>query len=128
MAVKIRMTRMGRRHRPFYRINAVESRTPRDGRILEKLGHYDPIEKDASKQVVLNTERVQYWLGQGAVTSDTVAEILKKKGIPCPKYEEKLKRRQRALAIARKKGLPFTKAEKEAAGKPAEPAAEEPKS
>ncbi|HPY76385.1 MAG TPA: 30S ribosomal protein S16 [Anaerohalosphaeraceae bacterium] len=124
MAVKIRMTRMGRRHRPFYRINAVESRTPRDGRILEKLGHYDPIEKDASKQVVLNTERVQYWLGQGAITSDTVAQILKRHGIACPRYEEKLKRRQRALEIARKAGRPFTKAEKEAANKPAE----EPKS
>jgi small subunit ribosomal protein S16 len=119
MAVKIRMTRMGRRHRPFYRINAVESRTPRDGRILEKLGHYDPIEKDAAKQIVLNTERVQYWLGQGAVTSDTVAEILKKHGFACPQYDEKVKRRQRALAISRKKGLPFTKAEKEVLAKAA---------
>ena len=51
MSVKIRMTRMGRRHRPFFRINAVESTTPRDGRILEKLGHYDPIEKNAEKQI-----------------------------------------------------------------------------
>lgn len=116
MAVKIRMTRMGRRHRPFYRINAVEIRTPRDGRILEKLGHYDPIEKDPAKQVVINLDRVRYWLGQGACTSDTVAELLKKQGLVCPQYEEKLKRRQRALEIARKKGLPFTKAEKLAAG------------
>lgn len=116
MAVKIRMTRMGRRHRPFYRINAVETRTPRDGRILEKLGHYDPIEKDPAKQVVLNLDRVRFWLGQGAVPSDTVAQFLKKQGITCPSYEEKLKRRQQALEIARKKGLPFTKAEKLAAG------------
>ena len=115
MAVKIRMARMGRRHRPFYRINAVESRTPRDGRILEKLGHFDPIEKDASKQLVLNTERVQHWLGQGAIPSDTVAEMLKKLGITCAHYEDKLKRRQRAREIARKKGKPFTKAEKKAA-------------
>ena len=79
MAVKIRMTRMGRRHRPFFRINAVESRTPRDGRILEKLGHYDPLEKDADKQYVLNKERIEFWLGQGAVASDTVAEIIKSK-------------------------------------------------
>ena len=58
MAVKIRMMRIGRRHRPFFRINATESRNQRDGRILEKLGHYDPIEKDKDKQVVLNIERV----------------------------------------------------------------------
>ena len=59
MAVKLRMTRMGRRHRPFFRINAIESRAPRDGRVLEKLGHYDPIEKDQAKQVVLNIERIK---------------------------------------------------------------------
>ena len=53
MSVKIRMTRMGRRHRPFFRINAIDSRAPRDGRILEKLGHYDPILKDVDKQVVI---------------------------------------------------------------------------
>ena len=120
MSVKIRMARMGRRHRPFYRINAVESRTPRDGRILEKLGHYDPIEKDASKQVVLDTERVQYWLGQGAVASDSVAQILKKFGITCKQYEEKVLRRKRAREIARKQGKPFTSAEREAAAKAAE--------
>lgn len=120
MAVKIRMARMGRRHRPFYRINAVESKTPRDGRILEKLGHYDPIEKDTSKQVVLNTERIQYWLDQGAVTSDSVAQIFKRHGITCKQYEEKLQRRKRALAIARKQGKPFTKAEKLAAAKAAD--------
>ena len=62
MAVKIRMMRLGRRHRPFFRINAMESRNPRNGRILEKLGHYDPIEKDEAKQLVLNEERVKYWL------------------------------------------------------------------
>ena len=53
MAVKIRMTRMGRRHRPFFRINVIDSRTPRDGRVLEKLGHYDPLEKETDKQLVL---------------------------------------------------------------------------
>ena len=73
MAVKLRMTRMGRRHRPFFRINAVEARTPRDGRILEKLGHYDPIEKDPAKQVVLNRERTEYWLDKAAIPSRTAA-------------------------------------------------------
>jgi small subunit ribosomal protein S16 len=116
MAVKIRMTRMGRRHRPFFRINAVESRTPRDGRILEKLGHYDPLEKDADKQYVLNKERFEFWLSQGAVASDTVAEIMKSKlKLISPQYEAKVARRSRARQTARKNGVPFTKAEKVAA-------------
>lgn len=116
MAVKIRMTRMGRRHRPFFRINAIESRSPRDGRILEKLGHYDPLEKDADKQYVLNKERIEFWLGQGAVASDTVAEILKSKlQLAVPQYEAKVERRARARKIARKKGIPFTEGERAAA-------------
>jgi small subunit ribosomal protein S16 len=122
MSVKIRMTRMGRRHRPFFRINAVDGRTPRDGRILEKLGHYDPLEKDADKQVVINTDRVKFWIGQGAVASDTCAEIFKKYGITCSQYEEKQQRRARARAIARKQGKPFTSAERIAEAKAAEAA------
>jgi small subunit ribosomal protein S16 len=101
MAVKIRMTRIGRRHRPFFRINAIESRAPRDGTILEKLGHYDPIEKDQSKQIVLDIERVKYWLDKGAIPSDTVSEILLKKGIKHKYAEERAKRRARARALAR---------------------------
>jgi small subunit ribosomal protein S16 len=116
MAVKLRMTRMGRRHRPFFRINAVESRTPRDGRILEKLGHYDPIEKDSSKQLVLDMERVKFWLEQGAVPSETIAEMIVKKGLPCKWYEELQTRRKKACQIARKGKQPFTKAERVAAG------------
>ena len=124
MAVKIRMTRMGRRHRPFFRINAVESRTPRDGRILEKLGHYDPLEKNADKVYVLNKERIEYWLGQGAVATEICAEIFKKQlEITCKHYEEKLARRAKARAIARKQGKPFTEAERIAAQKAAEAAA-----
>ena len=120
MAVKIRMTRMGRRHRPFYRINAVDSRTPRDGRILEKLGHFDPIEKDESKQVVLDTERVQFWLDKGAVPSDTVIDILNKLGVTTKAGEQKKARREKAKAIARKKSKPFNQAERIAAQKKAE--------
>lgn len=124
MAVKIRMTRMGRRHRPFFRINAVESRTPRDGRILEKLGHYDPLEKDADKQYVLNKERIEFWIDKGAVASETCAEIFKKKlDVLCPQHEARLQRRARAKAIARKADKPFTSAERIAAEKAAEAAA-----
>ena len=119
MSVKIRMTRMGRRHRPFFRINAIDSRAPRDGRILEKLGHYDPILKDVDKQVVIDLERVKFWLDKGAVPSDSVSEILLKLGVKTKHYTEKKQRRANALQIARKQGKPFTKAEKIAAEKAA---------
>ncbi|MEA3225875.1 MAG: 30S ribosomal protein S16, partial [Planctomycetota bacterium] len=120
MAVKLRMTRMGRRHRPFFRINAVESRTPRDGRVLEKLGHYDPLVKDPAKQIVLNHERAKYWLEQGAIPSDTVAQILLREGIKSKHAEQKDARRARAKAIARAKGKPFDNTDRIAAKKAAE--------
>ncbi len=120
MAVKIRMMRLGRRHRPFFRINAVDSRTPRDGRILEKLGHYDPIEKDAAKQVVINLERVKHWLDLGAVPTDSVSEILLRHGVKTKHYEAKTVRREKAKAIARAKGKLFNEAEKVAAAKATE--------
>jgi len=127
MAVKLRMTRLGRRHRPFFRINAVESRTPRDGRILEKLGHYDPIEKDTAKQVVLNRERLEYWLDKGAVPSDAVSQILLRHGIKHKYAEQKEARRVKAKAIARVKGKLFDTTEKIAAQKQAEAAEEKAK-
>jgi small subunit ribosomal protein S16 len=122
MAVKIRMVRIGRRHRPFFRINAIESRRPLKGRILEKLGHYDPIEKDQTKQLVLNIERVQYWLDKGAVPSETVSQILVREGIKHKQVDERKTRRAKARAQARAKGRFFTKAEKIAADKAAEEA------
>jgi len=111
---------MGRRHRPFFRLNAVESRTPRNGRIIEKLGHYDPLEKDKDKQIVLNRERIEYWLGIGAVPSDTVSQILLRNGIRNKYADEKQTKRARAKAVARAKGKPFTKAERVALAKEAE--------
>lgn len=122
MAVKLRMTRLGRRHRPFFRINVVESRTPRDGRIIEKLGHYDPIEKDPAKQVVLNRERIEYWLSQGATPSDSVSQILLRNGIKHKYAEEKAARMAKAKTLAHQKGKFFTKADKIAAEKAAEAA------
>ena len=120
MAVKIRLTRMGRRHRPFFRINAVDGRTPRDGKILEKLGHLDPLVKDPDKQLVLNKERVQYWLSQGAVPSDTVSDILLKQGIAHKYAEQKATRQAKARAIAKAKGRLFNTAQRVAAAKEAE--------
>ena len=127
MSVKLRMTRMGRRHRPFFRINAVESRTPRDGKVLEKLGHFDPIEKDPAKQIVLDKERTQYWLDKGAIPSDTVSQILLRQGIKNKYAEEQAARRTKAKAIAKAKGKFFTKAQAIAAQKQAEAKAAEEK-
>ncbi len=112
MAVKLRLTRMGRRHRPFFRINVVDSRTPRDGRVIERLGHYDPLEKDATKQIVLNRDRVEFWLGQGAVPSDTVSEILLRNGIKHKYAEEKEARQAKARKLAHAKGKLFTATER----------------
>lgn len=117
MAVKLRLMRMGRRNRPFFRINAVDSRTPRDGKIIEKLGHYDPIEKDVTKQIILKRDRIEYWLSQGAVPSDTVSEILLRNGIQHKYAEEKAARRAQARKIAHARGKLFTATERIAAEK-----------
>lgn len=81
MAVRIRLKRMGRRNRPFFRICAFDAREERDGRSIEQLGTYDPMEKEEEKKVVLKKERVEYWLSVGAQPTETVASILKKNGI-----------------------------------------------
>ena len=80
MAVRIRMKQMGRAHRPFYRICAMDKRAPRDGKVLEELGIYDPMVPDTDARVRLNGERVDYWLGVGAQPSEKVAILSKKYG------------------------------------------------
>jgi len=81
MSVKLRLSRHGRTNRAFFRLNAIESRAPRNGRVIEDLGHYDPIEKDKAKQVVVNLDRCRYWLDHGAVPSETVSSLLKRNGL-----------------------------------------------
>ncbi len=81
MAVRLRLKRFGRRHRPCYRVAAMDSRSARDGRVIEELGLYDPIAQDPAKQVVLNRERIEYWLKVGAQPSETVASLIKRSGI-----------------------------------------------
>ena len=88
MAVKLRLKRMGAKAKPFYRIVAADSRSPRDGRFLEVVGTYDPV-KDASK-VTLDEEKALYWLSKGAQPTDTVRNILSKQGI-MKKYAESKK-------------------------------------
>lgn len=80
--VRLRLKRLGRQHRPFYRIAAFDARAPRDGRSIDEgLGTYDPLQADNDKKVALNRERILYWLDRGAQPSDAVANILKKNGI-----------------------------------------------
>ncbi len=79
MAVRIRLTRMGAKKRPFYRIVAADSEAPRDGKYLEILGTYDPNSDPA--QVTLKAERLEYWFSHGASPSDTVASLLKAQGL-----------------------------------------------
>lgn len=79
--VRIRLKRTGRRHRPSYRLTAVDNRSSRDGRVLEELGHYDPAHQDPDMQCNLNKERIAYWLSVGAQPSDTARDLLAKVGI-----------------------------------------------
>ncbi len=82
MAMKIRLARGGSKKRPFYRIVAADSRMPRDGRFIEKLGVYNPLlPKDSEERVKMDMERVQYWLGQGAQPTDRIARMLEAAGV-----------------------------------------------
>ncbi len=80
MAVRIRMKKMGRTHRPYYRIVAMDKRSPRDGRVIEELGTYDPMCPETDARVSLKVERVDYWVSVGAQPSDKVAVLIKKYG------------------------------------------------
>ena len=80
MAVRIRMKMFGRRHRPFFRLCVTDGRNPRDGRVLEEVGYYDPMVPETDARAVLNGERIDYWLGVGAQPSDKVAVLIKKYG------------------------------------------------
>ena len=80
VAVRIRMKKLGRKHQPFFRICAVDSRAPRDGRVLEELGTYDPMISETDARAELNHERFSYWLGVGAQMSDKVKVLFKKYG------------------------------------------------
>lgn len=80
MAVRIRLARHGAKKRPFYRIVVADNDSPRDGRFLEKVGTYNPLRDPA--EVVVQTDRIDYWLAQGAVPTDTVRNLLKKQSAP----------------------------------------------
>lgn len=77
MAVKIRLKRMGVKKKPFYRIVVADSRSPRDGRFIDQLGYYDPMNKD----VKIDAEKAQDWMGKGAQPTETVRALFKKNDV-----------------------------------------------
>lgn len=88
MAVRIRMKRLGRKHRPFFRVCAMDSRAPRDGKVIEELGYYDPTVRETDARAVLNGERIAYWLSVGALPTEKVRTLIKKYGKNGTRIEE----------------------------------------
>lgn len=78
VAVRIRMKRMGRTHRPFYRICIMDQRAARDAEAIEEVGTYDPMVKDKSKRVTMKLDRIEYWISVGASPSERVATLIDK--------------------------------------------------
>ena len=128
MAIKLRLARGGSKKRPFYRIVAADSRMPRDGRYIEKLGTYNPLlPKDSEDRVKMDMERVQYWLDQGAQTTDRVSRFLEAAGVVEKKERANMKKAEpgkKAQERAKEKADKAAAA-KEAAEAPAEAPAEE---
>ena len=126
MAMKIRLARGGSKKRPFYRIVAADSRMPRDGRFIEKLGTYNPLlPKDSEDRIKMDLERVQHWLSQGAQPTDRVARMLEAAGAR-PKSERNNPKKAEPGKKAQERAA--EKAEKAAAASEAAsaPAAEAP--
>ena len=98
--VRIRMKSFGRRHRPFYRICAMDSRTGRDGRAIEELGHYDPMVRNVDARTVLKVSRLRYWLSVGAQPSEKVAALLRRAKVSKPAPGEDWKVDEPAPAAA----------------------------
>ncbi|MCA9095319.1 MAG: 30S ribosomal protein S16 [Planctomycetaceae bacterium] len=114
MAVKIRMKMLGRKHRPFFRICAIDSRKSRDSDPIEELGTYDPMVANKSDRVKMNLERVDYWLSVGAIPSDRVKTLIKK--VKTNKFGEA----KAPPAAVEPKPLPVPAAAEEAASESAE--------
>lgn len=123
MAVRIRLKRMGRRHRPFFRICAMDSRAPRDGRVIEELGIYDPIVPETDARAILKADRIDYWLGVGAQPTEKVAVLIKKYGTDGTHREQQESALQR-LAMRKPQAPPPVRVPTPSP-EPAEPAAAE---
>jgi small subunit ribosomal protein S16 len=132
MSVRLRLARGGTKKRPIYRLVATEASSPRDGRFLEKLGTYNPLlPSDAERRVVLNEERIRYWLGTGAKPSDRVARFLDSAGITentvhwrgTGKRAEEIEAKKAEAAAEAAKNAPAPAAAAEPAAEAAKPAA-----
>ncbi len=128
MAMKIRLARGGSKKRPFYSIVAADSRMPRDGRFIEKLGTYNPLlPKDSEDRVKMDMERVQHWLSKGAQPTDRIARMLEAAGVKEKATRANMKKAEpgdKAKKRAEEKAAKSAKAS-EAAAAPAEAPAEE---
>ena len=92
MAVKLRLKRMGAKKQPFYRIVAADSRAPRDGRFIEEIGYYNPVENPAV--VKIDEEKAINWLSTGAIPTDTVRDLLSREGIMKKFHESKMTKKE----------------------------------
>lgn len=127
MSVRIRLKKLGRKHRPFFRLCAVDIRSPRDGRVLEELGIYDPMVPETDARAILNGERIDYWVSVGARPSDKAAVLIKKYGTNGTNLEAQKAALEK---LAAKKAAPaptgYVPATKKAEEAPAPEAAEAP--
>lgn len=120
--VRIRMKSFGRRHRPFFRICAMDSRTGRDGRAIEELGHYDPMVRKLEARTVIDVNRTRYWLSVGAQPSEKVQALLNRLGVKKPAPGEHWQLPEPPATVA----APTPSAPAAAPSAPAEPAAPAP--
>jgi small subunit ribosomal protein S16 len=96
--VKIRLTRVGRKAAPYYRLVIADSRRQRDGRFIEIVGRYQPLNKDVAQQVVCDEERILHWLGVGAQPTETVRALLRKQGLMKKHHEAKVEAKKATKA------------------------------
>lgn len=97
MAVRLRLRRVGRKKQAYYRIVAADSRSPRDGRFIEIVGHYNPRQEDGG--LTVNIERANHWLDVGALPTDTVRSLLRRAGVLKARHEARLGRKLQAAAV-----------------------------
>ena len=128
MAVKIRLKKLGRTHRPFFRVCAMDARSPRDGRVIEELGTYDPMVPNTDARAILNGERIVHWMSVGAQPTPKVGTLIKKYGKDGTHLEAQAEaiaalseRRQKSIESAKKAAAAVEMPKVEA---PPEPAAE----
>ena len=104
MAVRIRLRRGGRKKNPMYRIVVADSRSPRDGRFIETIGHYYP--RQAEGGLAVEAARANYWLDNGAQPSDTVRSLLRRAGVLKARHEQRVATRRSATAVPLAEGAP----------------------